>query len=181
MSNTVLKTYNLSKHYGDVIAVDEANLTVNKGEVFGFLGPNGAGKTTTIGMTLGLIYPTAGWVELFGQRVSPGHTRPLRQVGSLMGRPALLPYLSGKDSLRLLAKVGHGADEDRIERVLEQVGLTAAAGRKVKTYSTGMKQRLGLAAAILQRPALVILDEPTNGLDPAGMRDVRSLISSLSR
>lgn len=180
MTKTVLQTHNLGKSFGRVVAVSEVNLQVKEGVVFGFLGPNGAGKTTTIGMTLGLIHPTAGEVEIFGQGVTPGLTKPLRQVGSLMGRPALLPYLSGRDNLLLLAQLYASVDAGRVDRVLEQLGLTFAARRKVKTYSTGMKQRLGLAAAILHRPSLIILDEPTNGLDPAGMREVRNLISSLA-
>jgi ABC-2 type transport system ATP-binding protein len=180
MAKTVLQTRDLSKSFGRVAAVSEVNLQVKEGVVFGFLGPNGAGKTTTIGMTLGLIHPTAGEVEIFGQAVTPGLTKPLRQVGSLMGRPALLPYLSGRDNLLLLAQLYASVDNGRVDSVLEQVGLTFAARRKVKTYSTGMKQRLGLAAAILHEPSLIILDEPTNGLDPAGMREVRNLIGSLA-
>jgi ABC-2 type transport system ATP-binding protein len=180
MSDIILQTHNLTKHYGDVVAVREVNLQVNQGEVFGFLGPNGAGKTTTIGLALGLIHATAGHIELFGQPVSPDHTRPLQQVGSLVGTPALLPYLSGRDNLRLLARLHPNVDKQRIEEVLALVEMTDAAGRKTKEYSTGMKQRLGLAAALLHRPSLVILDEPTNGLDPAGMRDVRNLLRSLA-
>ncbi len=180
MASTVLRTYDLSKTFGQVVAVSEVNLEVNEGEVFGFLGPNGAGKTTTIAMTLGLIHPTAGRIELFGQQVSPSLTKPLRQVGALVGRPALLPYLSGRDNLKLLARLHEGLGHDRIDQVLDQVGMTFAADRKIKTYSTGMKQRLGLAAALLHRPSLIILDEPTNGLDPAGMHEVRNLISSLA-
>jgi ABC-2 type transport system ATP-binding protein len=180
MSDVILQTHNLTKHYGDVVAVREVNLAVSQGEVFGFLGPNGAGKTTTIGMALGLIHATAGGLELFGQPVSPDRTGPLRQVGSLVGTPALLPYLSGRDNLRLLARLHPNVDKQRIEEVLALVDMTEAAGRKTKGYSTGMKQRLGLAAALLHRPSLVMLDEPTNGLDPAGMRDVRNLLRSLA-
>jgi ABC-2 type transport system ATP-binding protein len=184
MTRTVLETHKLTKHYGKVIAVNDVNLQVKEGEVFGFLGPNGAGKTTTIGMALGLIHPTAGRVELFGQPVSPGHTQPLTQVGSLMGRPTLLPYLTGRSNLKLLARLYDGLSDSLgfkgIEDVLELVDLSFGADRKVKTYSTGMKQRLGLAAALLHQPSLVILDEPTNGLDPAGMRDIRNLISHLA-
>jgi len=179
MTNAIFKTYNLSKAFGKVLAVNEVNLEVNAGEVYGFLGPNGAGKTTTIGMALGLVHPTNGRIEIFSQPVSPDQTRPLNNVGSLVGRPALLPYLSGRANLALLARLHNGIGDKRISDVLEQVGMTYAAGRKLKTYSTGMKQRLGLAAAILHRPELIILDEPTNGLDPSGMRDVRNLISSL--
>jgi ABC-2 type transport system ATP-binding protein len=181
MINSVLSTKKLSKSFGDVAAVSEVDLQVNEGLVFGFLGPNGAGKTTTIGMMLGLIHSTSGEVEIFGGKVSPKYPEPLRQVGSLVGRPALLPYLSGRENLQLLAMLYKDVGAARIDIVLEQVGMTFASERKVKTYSTGMKQRMGLAAAILHRPSLVILDEPTNGLDPAGMREVRELIASLKQ
>ena len=180
MSDIVLQTRNLSKRFGDVVAVDGVSLRVRRGEVFGFLGPNGAGKTTTIGMILGLIHPTAGQVEVLGQAMTPKHTAPLREVGALVGTPGLVPYLSGRDNLRLLARLHPEVDERRIDEVLEQVGLQDAAHRKVKGYSTGMRQRLGLAAALLHRPQLLILDEPTNGLDPAGMREVRLLLRALA-
>jgi ABC-2 type transport system ATP-binding protein len=178
--DSVLQTHSLTKRFGDVVAVDGVSLSVHRGEVFGFLGPNGAGKTTTIGMLLGLIHPTAGRVEVLGQEVTPGRTAPLRQVGALVGTPGLVPYLSGRENLRLLARLHPEVDEWRVEEVLEQVGLREAAGRKVKGYSTGMRQRLGLAAALLHRPQLLILDEPTNGLDPVGMREVRLLLRALA-
>jgi ABC-2 type transport system ATP-binding protein len=177
---TVLQTRGLAKHFGQVRAVDGVDLGVRRGEVYGFLGPNGSGKTTTIGMLLGLIHPTAGEVELFGQAVSPERTRPLRRVGSLVGAPGLVPYLSGRDNLLLLAQLHPTVVNGRVEAVLAQTGLSAAAHRKVKGYSTGMKQRLGLAAALVHEPELLILDEPTNGLDPAGMREMRDLIGALS-
>jgi ABC-type multidrug transport system ATPase subunit len=180
MSNTVLQTQGLAKSFGSVRAVDGVDLAVHQGEVFGFLGPNGAGKTTTIGMLLGLIHPTAGSVELFGEPVSPGQTAPLRRVGSLMGVPGLVPYLSGRDNLCLLARFYPGVNGDRVQEVLDQVDLSEAARRQVGKYSSGMKQRLGLAAALLHRPELLILDEPTNGLDPAGMREVRDLLRALA-
>jgi len=180
MSQIVLQTQKLTKHYGDVVAVHEATIQVREGEVFGFLGPNGAGKTTTIGMILGLIHPTAGQIEVLGEPVSAKNNSPLQGVGSLVSRPSLLPYLSGRENLRLLSRQNSGVDDSRVDEVLEMVGMTETAGRKVKACSTGMKQRLGLAAALLNRPPLIILDEPTNGLDPAGMRDVRNLIGSLS-
>jgi ABC-2 type transport system ATP-binding protein len=180
MSKVILQTHSLSKQFGEVTAVDRIDLTVYQGEVFGFLGPNGAGKTTAIGMALGLIHPTAGHVEIFGEKVLPSHTKPLRQVGSLVGTPALIPLLSGRENMRLLAQLQTDVNEARVDEVLALVGLTDAANRKVKGYSTGMKQRLGLAAALIHRPSLVILDEPTNGLDPAGMREVRELLRGLA-
>lgn len=176
----VVETHNLSKTFGAVTAVDHLNLQVRPGEVFGFLGPNGAGKTTTIGMMLGLIAPGAGEVRLWGTAVTPAHTTPLRQVGALVGAPALLPYLSGRDNLHLLARLYPDVGHKRIEETLTLVKMNDAADRKLHTYSTGMKQRLGLAAALLHHPQLVVLDEPTNGLDPAGMREVRQLIRQLA-
>lgn len=177
---TVLETRGLTKHFGGVRAVDGIDLMVRRGEVFGFLGPNGSGKTTTIGMLLGLIHPTAGESELFGEPVSPGRTRPLRHVGALVGAPGLVPYLSGRENLHLLARLHPEIKNGRVDAVLAETRLSEAASRKVKDYSTGMKQRLGLAAALLHQPELLILDEPTNGLDPAGMREVRDLIGGLS-
>jgi ABC-2 type transport system ATP-binding protein len=180
MSTFVLKTNDLTKQFGDFLAVDKVNLQVRQGVVFGFLGPNGAGKTTTISMVLGLLHPTAGRVEVLGEPVTPSHTSTLRQVGSLVGAPGMVPYLSGRDNLRLLARIHPQVDDRRVDEVLEQVGLAAAAHRKFQGYSTGMKQRLGLGAALLHRPSLLILDEPTNGLDPAGMREVRELLRALA-
>ncbi|MCA9926859.1 MAG: ATP-binding cassette domain-containing protein, partial [Anaerolineales bacterium] len=166
--------------FGGVTAVQNVNLQVRPGSVFGFLGPNGAGKTTTIGMLLGLIHPTAGEAQLFGQTVTPTHNQVLRRVGALIGAPTLLPYLSGRDNLRLLARLQPDMDDAQVDAVLERVGMSAAANRKVKGYSTGMKQRIGLAAALMHQPELIILDEPTSGLDPAGMREVRDLLRELA-
>ena len=180
MKPIILQTDSLSKQFGDVTAVKSANLSVAQGEVFGFLGPNGAGKTTTIGMVLGLIHPSAGSVSLFGEPVAPNHNTILHNVGALMGAPALIPYLTARKYLRLLARLHSNVDNGRVEEILTLVGLTEAADRKVKGFSSGMKQRLGLGAALLHRPALIILDEPTNGLDPAGMREVRTLLRSLA-
>lgn len=180
MTTPVLQTHNLTKSFGPVTAVSHANLQVRSGEVFGFLGPNGAGKTTTIGMVLGLIRPSEGAITIFGESVTPDQTAPLQQVGSLVGAPALLPYLSGRDNLRLLARLYPEVDNGRVDEALALVKMSDAAGRKLEGYSTGMKQRLGLAAALLHRPKLVVLDEPTNGLDPAGMREVRRLIRDLA-
>ena len=180
MSESILQTFSLSKRFGDVQAVDGIDLEAVRGEVFGFLGPNGAGKTTTIGMILGLIRPTNGRIQLFGQPMSAANPAPLRQVGTLMSSPTLYPYLSGRDNLKLLARLYPEVGNGRIETVLDQVGMSDAAKRKVKGYSTGMKQRLGLASAILHQPQLLILDEPTNGLDPAGMREIRYLLRQLA-
>lgn len=180
MSSIVLQTDNLSKNFGEVTAVQSVNLRVRQGEVFGFLGPNGAGKTTTIGMVLGLVHPTEGSITLFGQPVSPGQNRGLQHVGSLIGAPALVPYLTARENLQLVARLHTEVENGRIDEVLALVGLTPAAERKVQGFSTGMKQRLGLGTALLHRPALIILDEPTNGLDPAGMREVRTLIRQLT-
>ena len=166
----------LTKRYGDLTAVDGVSLAVRPGEVYGFLGPNGAGKTTTLRMLLGLVRPTSGTVRLFGHSLgTPGH---LAQVGALIEGPGFYPYLSGRDNLRVLARYG-GASQTRVEVVLDMVDLTARSRDRYGTYSLGMKQRLGVAAALLKDPRLLILDEPTNGLDPAGMADIRTLIRRL--
>jgi len=163
----------LTKRYGTLTAVDSLDLRVRAGEVYGFLGPNGAGKTTTLRMLLGLIRPTAGEVRLFGR--PPGR---LDGVGALIEGPAFYPYLSGRDNLRVMARHA-GVPPGRIAAVLDQVELTARAGDRYAAYSLGMKQRLGVAAALLKDPRLIVLDEPTNGLDPAGMADMRLLIRRL--
>jgi ABC-type multidrug transport system ATPase subunit len=179
-SDIVIHTEKLRKDFGAVRAVKEVNLDVRRGSVFGFLGPNGAGKTTTIGMILSLIHPTDGKVVLFGETVTPGSNRALRRVGSMAGAPALIPYLSARDNLRLAARMNGGPKESRIDEVLATVGLAGAADRAAGQFSTGMKQRLGLAIAMLNRPELLILDEPTNGMDPAGMLEVRNLLRALA-
>ncbi len=179
MTTVVLQTRDLSKTYGTVKAVDAVNIAAFEGEVFGFLGPNGSGKTTTLGMALGLVHPTGGEVCIFGKRVTPDHVSALKEVGALLGAPAFVPYLSAWDNLDLLRRLCPGVDRKRIAEVLELVGLAEYAHRKVSKFSTGMKQRMGLAMALLHRPRFVILDEPTNGLDPAGMREVRRLLRAL--
>jgi ABC-type multidrug transport system ATPase subunit len=176
----VIRTRGLTKRFGPLVAVDGVDLDVLPGEVFGFLGPNGSGKTTTISMILGLLHPTAGQVEVAGERVTPQQTSALHRVGSLVGSPGMVPYFSARDNLRVLAGLPPAADRKRVEEVLEQVNLVGAADRPFQTYSTGMKQRLGLAAALLHRPEILILDEPTNGLDPAGMREIRGMIRSFA-
>ena len=177
--STAILLRSLTKRYGDFTAVQELSLEVARGELFGFLGPNGAGKTTTIGMILGLLHPTSGRVDVFGRRVTPASPQPLAQVGALVGAPGFYPYLSGYENLHLLARF-HGLPRARVDASLEQVSLRQAARRPVKTYSTGMKQRLGLAAALLHHPRLLILDEPTSGLDPIGMAEMRTLLRQLA-
>lgn len=177
----VLRTVDLTKRFGAITAVDRLSLEVRAGEVLGFLGPNGAGKSTTAGMILGLIKPTAGRVEIFGKDLT--HARDLlpRRVGAVIESPSFYPYLSGRDNLRALALAVGGVPEGRIDALLAQVGLTERANSAFETYSQGMKQRLGIASTLLTDPALVVLDEPTNGLDPAGQREVRALIPQLAR
>lgn len=180
MTNIVLQTVDLKKYFGSVHAVDGVSLSVQHGEVFGFLGPNGAGKTTTIGLVLGLLHPTAGEICLFDQPVKPESNSPLSRVGSLVGAPSVIPYMSARDNLSLLTRLHPETPSGRIHEVLEQVGLSEAANRKAGKFSSGMKQRLGLAMALVNNPELLILDEPTNGMDPAGMREIRILLRSLA-
>jgi len=175
----VVETRGLTKHYGNgIIAVDDLDLVVRRGEVYGFLGPNGAGKTTTLRMLLGLIRPTSGTASVVGGE--PGSPASLSKVGAIVEAPAFYPYLSGYDNLRLLA-IYCGVPLERVNAALDQVELTPRARHKFSTYSMGMKQRLGIAAALIKEPHLLILDEPTNGLDPQGMADVRNLILGLGK
>jgi ABC-2 type transport system ATP-binding protein len=180
MNTIVLQTKDLTKVYGRQKVVDAINIIAYAGEVFGFLGPNGAGKTTTLGMALGLVHPTAGEVSVLGKRVMPNHTQALKDVGALLGAPAFVPYLSARDNLELVSRLSPGVDKKRIDEVLELAGLGDSGKKKAGKFSTGMKQRVGLAMALVHRPRLVILDEPTNGLDPAGMREIRQLLRSLA-
>ncbi len=166
----------LTKRYGDTLAVDGVDLTVLPGEVYGFLGPNGAGKTTTLRILTGLIAPTSGDVRVLGG--APGQADVLGRTGSMIESPAFYPYLSGLDNLRLLAEYAE-VPRRKVDEVLDLVDLADRAKDRFSAYSLGMKQRLGVAAALLKDPELVILDEPTNGLDPAGMRDMRRLIREL--
>ena len=177
----LLQTTNLTKRYGGgIVAVDSLDLTVRRGEVYGFLGPNGAGKTTTLRMLLGLIRPSSGSATVLGER--PGAPPGLSRVGSLVETPTFYPYLTGQDNLIGMARLsGVSTPKSRVEAVLKQVELRNRAGDKFKKYSLGMKQRLGVAAALLKDPELLILDEPTNGLDPKGMAEMRDLIRSLGR
>ena len=170
----------LSKAYGKRLAVDHLDLQVDRGELFGFLGPNGAGKTTTIRMALGLVAPTNGSVEILGLEVRHNRSKVLPRVGALVESPALYGYMSGRNNLRAFADLLGGVAEKRIDEVLEIVSLTGRDKDKVKTYSMGMKQRLGLAIALLNDPDLLILDEPANGLDPAGIVEMRDLLRNLA-
>jgi ABC-2 type transport system ATP-binding protein len=175
-----IRAIGLSKSYGKRLAVDHLDLQVDRAELFGFLGPNGAGKTTTIRMALGLIAPTGGSVELFGLEVRSHRGQVLPRVGALVESPALYGYLSGRDNLRAVGDLLGGASEKRIDEVLEIVSLKGRDRDRVRTYSMGMKQRLGLAMALLNDPDLLILDEPANGLDPAGIVEMRDLLRDLA-
>src|SRR5487761_377767 len=175
-----LRAIGLSKAYGKRLAVDRLDLEVDRGELFGFLGPNGAGKTTTIRMSLGLIAPTSGSVEILGLAVRKHRTELLPRVGALVESPALYSYLSGRDNLRAVGDLLGGATEKRIDEVLEIVQLKGRDRDKVRTYSMGMKQRLGLGMALLNDPDVLILDEPANGLDPAGIVEMRDLLRNLA-
>ncbi len=173
MDATIVSTDRLTKTFGPRTAVDAVDLSVRRGEVYGFLGPNGAGKTTTLRMLLGLIRPTSGTATVHG--LAPGDPAAVARTGSLVEGPGFYPYLSGRENLRVLARY-QGLDDRAVDRVLERVDLTGRGGDKFKAYSLGMKQRLGVAAALLGEPDLLVLDEPTNGLDPAGMADMRALV-----
>ncbi len=180
--STVVRLDNISKTFGRgrkrVEAVRQLSLNVEAGQVFGFLGPNGAGKSTTIRMMMDLIRPSRGEVYLYGRPVKSNY-QLMRRVGALVEGAAFYNFLTGRKNLEILARTGDCYDPVRVQRLLEQVGMADRADRKVQGYSTGMKQRLGLAAALLNDPDLVILDEPTNGLDPAGIQDVRHFIRDL--
>jgi len=175
----VLRTLAVSKSYGKRLAVDRLDLEIGHAELFGFLGPNGAGKTTTIRMALGLIAPTSGAVEILGHDVRKHRAEVLPRVGALVESPALYGYLSGRDNLRAFGDLLGGVSRRRIDEVLEIVALKGRERDRVKTYSMGMKQRLGLAIALLNDPELLILDEPANGLDPAGIVEMRDLLRGL--
>jgi len=180
MTDPVIEARGLVKTYDQSArpAVDHVDLTVRAGEIYGFLGPNGAGKTTTLRMLLGLVRPTSGTATVLGEPA--GSPSALARTGSMIEGPAFYPYLSGRDNLRVVARLA-GASADRISPALATVGLADRAGDRFSAYSLGMKQRLGVAAALLKDLELVVLDEPTNGLDPAGMRDMRALVVELGR
>jgi ABC-2 type transport system ATP-binding protein len=181
----VIRTRGLVKRYGRLRAVDGIDLDVRAGDVYGFLGANGSGKTTTVRMLLGLVLPTRGEIELLGARMPRAGRRVLPRVGALIEGPAHYGHLSGRENLALLDAAGPGGSgrtrRARIGEVLEQVGLAGVGRRPVKAYSLGMRQRLGLAGALLRRPELLVLDEPTNGLDPQGITEVRDLLLELHR
>jgi len=179
---SILKVENISKHFGNLKAVDELSFEVTAGEVFGFLGQNGSGKSTTIRMLLSLIHPTSGTIELFGKSLQKERNQILEQVGAIIERPDLYPYLSAREHLQLFAKVRKQKIKSHaIEDTLDKVGLLDRAKDKVQTFSLGMKQRLGIAIALVHNPQLIILDEPTNGLDPQGIADIRKLIQDLAK
>jgi len=194
-AEAVIATSQLTKRYGSVTAVDRIDLLVRQGDRYGFLGPNGSGKTTTVRMLLGLVFATSGTVELLGRPVPRQARSVLGQVGALVEEPAAYPHLSARANLRLLdaagPPVGDGPAADRtgsrrtrrrrIDEALERVGLADVGRRPVRAYSLGMRQRLGLAAALVRTPRLLVLDEPTNGLDPRGIREVRDLLMTLNQ
>lgn len=180
MDDIVLEVRELKKRFGAIKAVDGLNLEVRRGDIFGFLGPNGAGKSTTIRAMAGLVRPSNGEITIFGHNVWKDRRKALRHVGMLVESPGLYKYLTGRQNLELFAELAGKKHTDDIKRSLEITGLADRADDKVKNYSHGMRQRLGLAQAILCQPELVILDEPTDGLDPQGMKEVRELIRSLA-
>jgi ABC-2 type transport system ATP-binding protein len=178
MNDSVLQTDRLTKTYGDRRVVDEVSMTVHSGEVYGFLGPNGAGKTTTLRMVLGLVRPTTGLVTVLG--LPAGKAAVIERVGALVEGPGFHPYLSGEANLQVLAR-HRGLPESEVLAALDRVSLTGRSGERFRSYSLGMKQRLGVAAALMGDPHLIVLDEPTNGLDPAGMADMRRLVVDLAQ
>src|ERR671925_713344 len=176
-NTTIVETHGLTKRFANgVLAVDSVDMSVRRGEVYGFLGPNGAGKTTTLRMLVGLIRPTSGTAIVAGR--APGEPAGLARIGALIESPGFYPYLSGRENLRAVADLAN-VDQKRVDEVLDIVELTSRAGRKFGTYSTGMKQRLGVAAALLKDTEMLILDEPTNGLDPQGTAEMRKLIKEI--
>jgi ABC-2 type transport system ATP-binding protein len=181
MSDTVLRAIELTKRYKNRLAVDHLNIEVSRGDVFGFLGPNGAGKSTTIRMMLHLVFPTKGDVEIFGVSLKKARHKALAKVGAVVEKPAFYTHLSALSNLEILGGLQKPVTRRQIMQELERVGLADRANDLVKTYSHGMNQRLGLALILLNAPELVVLDEPTTGLDPQGMKEVRELIRELAR
>lgn len=177
----VLRTQQLCKQYQGKAAVKNVNMNIKAGDIYGFLGQNGAGKTTTMRMVMGLIKPTSGSVELFGANVSDDRSQAFERIGSIIEYPGFYPNLSGGENLEIHRRFMGMGNRECIEEALKTVGLLEAKNQRVKSYSLGMKQRLGLARALLHHPELLILDEPTNGLDPAGIKEIRQLFLSLSK
>ncbi len=175
METNLIQTYGLSRRFGAQLAVDELNLLVPAGGVYGFLGPNGAGKTTAIRMLLGLIRPTAGEVQMFGLPLNANRQSLMGRVGALVESPSLYPHLTGRENLEVTRRL-IASPRNLVDVALKSMNLTKDADRRVREYSLGMRQRLGLALALLNKPDLLILDEPTNGLDPAGIHEMRALI-----
>lgn len=180
MSDMIIQTEGLTKTYRGRAAVDHLNLEIAKGDIYGFLGPNGAGKTTTIRMLLGLIQPTSGSIHIFGRELRRDKLAILRRIGSLVESPSYYGHLSAVDNLEAIRRILQ-VPKSRIDEVLDIVSLTSEARRPVKGFSLGMKQRLGIAASLLGHPELLILDEPTNGLDPSGIHEIRELIKSMPK
>ena len=182
MQDKIIEVEGLSKRFKDILAVQNLNLNVYRGDVFGFLGPNGAGKSTTIRMLLSLIKPTKGSIKIFDKSLLDSRENILKNIGAIVEKPDLYKYLSAYKNLQILGKLsGVDITKKRIMEILELVGLKERANSKVKTFSHGMKQRLGIAQALLHNPELIILDEPTTGLDPQGMKEIRDLINHLSK
>jgi len=179
MDDFILQTETLTKRFGSRVALDNVSLNVQRGDIFGFLGQNGAGKSTLIRLALGLVRPTRGRALLFGHDMSKHPLRALRRVGAIVESPAFYENFSGFDNLRLLAALSGGASKKLIEETLELVGLGQRAHDQVRKYSHGMRQRLGIAQALLPRPEFIILDEPTDGLDPQGILEIRRLLPRL--
>ena len=178
----VIQVHQLSKHFGTLKAVNQLSFNVNEGEVFGFLGQNGSGKSTTIRMLLSLIHPTSGHIELFGKSLQTHRTQILEEIGAIIERPDLYPFLTAQEHLQLFAKLrSKKIGKEDIRNTLQKVGLIDRSKDKVQTFSLGMKQRLGIAIALVHNPSLIILDEPTNGLDPQGITDIRTLIQYLAK
>lgn len=180
-NDVVVRTEHLTKHYGKLVAVDDLNLEIYRGQIFGFLGPNAAGKSTTISMLLGLVAPTSGNIEVFGLSVKSNLADILCKTGAVMENPGFYPYLSGWDNLKVFAGLSCNVTDNRIKEVLKLVDLADRGQDKFSGYSQGMKQRLAIACALFHNPEFIILDEPTNGLDPAGMKEVRELIIKLGQ
>ncbi|APM38350.1 ABC transporter ATP-binding protein [Clostridium kluyveri] len=179
--DNILKTYNLSKKFKNFYAVDNLNMTIEKGDIYGFLGENGAGKTTTIRMIMGLIKSTSGEIELFSQKISGKNKNLLQRIGSIIEYPGFYPNLTASENLEIHRRMMGVQEKDSIKNSLKVVGIGNVENKKVKEFSLGMKQRLGIARSLLHHPEFLILDEPTNGLDPIGIKEIRELIIDLAR